>query len=106
MRKLFIPFIGERHTMIVVDPDVTNSAAGSPAKPILHLLVTNIQDGMYNSGDVLQAYTGPRPPDGSHVYYFLLYKQKNAVEFTFNLTDVQTDYIGSATCNRYSLKLS
>ena len=86
--------------MIAVDPDVPNPTAGNNSHPILHMLVTNIKDGIFASGDAVQPYRGPRPPDGPHVYYFLLYKQMDSAEFAFNFSNVRTEYILSPTCDR------
>ncbi len=69
---------GEYHTLIMVDGDVPAEleTMGSPSTPHLHLLVTNIREGDFSTGDVLRSYQAPTPPnDAPHTYYFLLYKQ-------------------------------
>jgi hypothetical protein len=41
------------------------------------MLVTNINGSDLGSGDVIQPYRGPTPPDHlNHTYIFLLYSQK------------------------------
>ncbi len=70
--------LGEYHTLIMVDPDIPAEyeAFGSQSTPFLHMLVTNIREGEFSTGDVLRSYTGSAPPDDApHTYYFLLYKQ-------------------------------
>ena len=92
-------FIGELHTVITVDPDVPYPSSGNNSHPYVHMLVTNIQDGIFESGDAVLPYQTPTPPDGPHVYYFLLYKQMDSTSFIFNYTDVRTEYILSPTCD-------
>lgn len=73
-------FTGERHTLIAFDPDVPNPAAGTEARPLLHMLKINLVNGDPATGTVVQPYGGPTPPDTNpHYYYFLLYKHTSTV---------------------------
>ena len=85
--------------MITVDPDVPYPTSGNNSHPYLHMIVTNIPDGIYESGDAILPYQEPTPPDAPHMYYFLLYKQMDSTPFAFNFTDVGTEYSLSATCD-------
>ena len=69
--------VGALHTLACVDISVPIPAAGTPDLPLLHMLVTNINGSDLGSGDVIQPYRGPAPPDHlNHTYIFLLYSQK------------------------------
>jgi len=46
------------------------------------------------TGDVVMAYGGPAPPDSTHWYYFLLYKQ----EMPLNATQLMENYTNG--CSR------
>ena len=69
------------HTLLMIDPDVTNPDVGTREKPIAHWLVTNIPDGAIEQGDVLISYRGSMPPAGqTHRYQFLLYQQQGMLD--------------------------
>ncbi|XP_076456978.1 uncharacterized protein C56G2.4-like [Babylonia areolata] len=63
-------------TLMMVDPHVPSEAFGNLRLPFAHWLVVNIRGGDVASGNVVQSYMGPAPPDPHpHRYYFLLFLQ-------------------------------
>lgn len=82
---------GKFYTVIMVDPD-----APSPANPTkkyyLHYLVVN--QSANSTGDTINQYTPPNPPEGTHRYYTCVLEQKAPIkglrEFkreNFNVTE-------------------
>lgn len=69
------------YTLVMTDPD-----APSRAKPkfreFRHWLVANIPGNKVGEGEVIAAYVGSGPPQGTglHRYIFLLYKQPGKLE--------------------------
>ena len=46
-------FVGELYTLLVVDPDVPVDTVGTEERPLLHWLVTNIENGNITTGEVM-----------------------------------------------------
>ena len=75
--------------MLMVDPDVPVAAVGTSARPLLHMVVLNIPDGMVSQGEVFLDYQGPSPPDNKpHHYYYLVYEQQGKLTNTSYLQHV------------------
>ncbi|KAL4224458.1 hypothetical protein ACF0H5_017910 [Mactra antiquata] len=86
-------FTGKTYTLIGFDPDVPKSAVGTPSRPLLHEMVTNIVNGDIRTGHMGLEYSGPNPPDTVHTYYFFLYEQESPL----NATELMMNYSGN-TC--------
>ena len=72
-----ILFVGQIHTLLMVDGDVPYPIYATDDKPLIHMMVINMEPGDLNTGKTLMPYRGPAPPDASpHTYYFLLYNQQ------------------------------
>ena len=67
------------HTLIMYDTSAPDPDFDINS-PYLHLLVTNIKNGILSSGDVLAEYLRPRPHVGKHRYVLELYEQKEVVK--------------------------
>lgn len=99
MNKMFpnvtTDFKGKRYTVLELDPDVPFSTIGTNELPLLHWLSLNNEvnaAGELEQGTDLKSYRGPMPPDDkTHVYYFMLYEQKNGQSLKINTTE---DYAG------------
>ncbi|XP_067631198.1 protein D2-like isoform X1 [Eurosta solidaginis] len=70
------------YTLIMTDPDAP-SRKDPRFREFHHWLIGNIPGGDLSKGDVLTAYVGSSPPQGSglHRYVFLLYKQPTKIRF-------------------------
>lgn len=70
------------YTLIMFDPDAP-SRESPKAKEWLHWLVGNIPGGEVAKGQEICQYVGSAPPQksGLHRYIFLLYEQKDKVQF-------------------------
>ncbi|XP_039955596.1 protein D2-like [Bactrocera tryoni] len=70
------------YTIIMTDPDAP-SRSNPKFREFNHWLVTNIHGTDISSGDVLTAYVGSGPPQGTglHRYVFLVYKQPAEIRF-------------------------
>ncbi|XP_018796172.1 PREDICTED: protein D2-like [Bactrocera latifrons] len=70
------------YTIIMTDPDAP-SRSNPKFREFNHWLVTNIPGTDISSGDVLTAYVGSGPPQGTglHRYVFLVYKQPVKIRF-------------------------
>ncbi|KAK3085031.1 hypothetical protein FSP39_023113 [Pinctada imbricata] len=69
-------FNNSLYTLLCVDPDVPTPSFGTPDFPLLHWLISNIEDGDLPTGHVVMKYSGPAPLNNlGHTYYFLLYEQ-------------------------------
>ncbi|XP_017780490.1 PREDICTED: protein D3-like, partial [Nicrophorus vespilloides] len=70
------------YTLSMVDPDAP-SRKDPKFKEVNHWLVTNILGKDIKTGDVITAYLGSGPPNGTglHRYVFLLFKQPKKLEF-------------------------
>nr|XP_014092006.1 protein D2-like [Bactrocera oleae]XP_036234268.1 protein D2-like [Bactrocera oleae] len=70
------------YTIIMTDPDAP-SRSNPKFREFNHWLVTNIHGMDISSGDVLTAYVGSGPPEGTglHRYVFLVYKQPAEIRF-------------------------
>ncbi|XP_012161885.1 protein D2 isoform X2 [Ceratitis capitata] len=70
------------YTLIMTDPDAP-SRKDPKFREFHHWLVANIPGGNVNNGDVLTAYVGSGPPQGTglHRYVFLIYKQPAKIRF-------------------------
>ena len=79
--------VADQHPLIMVDPDAP-SRADPKLREWQHWLVGNIPGSSRDAadGDVLSAYVGAGPPEGSglHRYVFLLYKQPGAEPLAFD----------------------
>lgn len=66
------------YTLAMVDPDAP-SRKDPTFREILHCLIANIPGNNVDKGNVLAAYVGSGPPQGTglHRYVFLVYHQKN-----------------------------
>lgn len=73
---------GAFYTLIMTDPDAP-SRKQPTNREYLHWLVVNIPGAAVDKGDVLTAYVGSGPPQGTglHRYVFLLYKQSGKKKF-------------------------
>lgn len=82
----------EYYTILMVDNDVPNSF-----RQVRHWLVVNIKGSDINTGEQISEFIGSGPPKnhGLHKYIFLLYKQKNKIEFDIPKTPA------SLRCHRY-----
>lgn len=68
------------------------------------MLVTNINGSDLSSGDVIQPYRGPAPPDYlNHTYIFLLYSQK-LVHSENETRDYLTEGCSAGLSGRYVIK--
>ena len=71
---------GENHLLIIVDPDFPDDTVSTPTQPVIHMMVTNVTNGNFDSGNQLLPYLGPLPKDmAPHYYYFLMYAQPDNV---------------------------
>ncbi|XP_073820287.1 protein D2-like [Musca autumnalis] len=70
------------YTLIMTDPDAP-SRKNPTFREYQHWLVGNIPGGALKKGDVLTAYVGSGPPEGTglHRYIFLIFKQEGKVKF-------------------------
>ncbi|XP_053946672.1 protein D2-like [Anastrepha ludens] len=70
------------YTLIMTDPDAP-SRREPTFREFKHWLVGNIPGNDISQGEVLAAYVGSGPPQGTglHRYVFLLYKQAGKLEF-------------------------
>ncbi|XP_067631171.1 protein D2-like [Eurosta solidaginis] len=70
------------YTLVMTDPDAP-SRIEPKFREFKHWLVTNILGNDVSKGDVLAAYVGSGPPQGTglHRYVFLLYKQPGKLQF-------------------------
>lgn len=73
---------GSLYTLIMTDPDAP-SRTNPTFREYQHWLVVNIPDNAIDKGDMLTAYVGSGPPEGTglHRYIFLLYKQMGRLKF-------------------------
>ncbi|CAI5488420.1 unnamed protein product [Closterium sp. Naga37s-1] len=63
---------------VLVDPDAP-SPSNPTAREWLHWIVVDIPvDGSGGTGRVVTPYNGPTPPEGTHRYIFLLFRQPTA----------------------------
>ncbi|XP_061400455.1 protein D3-like [Musca vetustissima] len=71
------------YTLIMTDPDAP-SRKNPTFREYQHWLVANIPGCAVEKGDILTAYVGSGPPEGTglHRYIFLLYKQMGKLKFT------------------------
>lgn len=67
---------GVKYTTIMIDPD-----APSPKNPTkrfyLHWLIVN--QSLDSKGDIVNKYTGPNPPMGTHRYYICIFEQEHNI---------------------------
>ncbi|XP_037950702.1 protein D3-like [Teleopsis dalmanni] len=70
------------YTLIMTDPDAP-SRTNPKSREFHHWLVANIPGNAVSQGEVITAYVGSGPPEGTglHRYVFLLYKQPSKLEF-------------------------
>ncbi|XP_036329072.1 protein D3-like [Rhagoletis pomonella] len=70
------------YTLIMTDPDAPSRSAPT-SREFKHWLVGNIPGSDVAKGEMLSAYVGSGPPQGTglHRYVFLLYKQQTKLEF-------------------------
>ncbi|XP_055372080.1 phosphatidylethanolamine-binding protein homolog F40A3.3-like [Condylostylus longicornis] len=70
------------YTVCMTDPDAP-SRASPKFREWHHWLVGNVPGGDISKGEVLSAYVGSGPPQGTglHRYVFLVYKQTGKLEF-------------------------
>ena len=73
---------GAFYTLCMTDPDAP-SRADPKLREWQHWLVGNIPGTDISKGEVLSAYVGSGPPEGTglHRYVFLIYKQSGKLEF-------------------------
>jgi len=72
-----------------------------------HWLVGNIQGGNISKGDVLSAYVGSGPPEGTglHRYVFLIYEQPKKLTFDEKrLTNTSGDHRGKFSIRNFAKK--
>lgn len=70
------------YTLAMVDPDAP-SRAEPKFREVNHWLVGNVRGSDVATGDVITDYLGSGPPKGTglHRYVFLVFKQKERIEF-------------------------
>ncbi|XP_037950703.1 protein D3-like [Teleopsis dalmanni] len=70
------------YTLIMTDPDAP-TRTDPKLREVHHWLVGNIPGNAIEQGEVITAYVGSGPPEGTglHRYVFLLYKQPSKLEF-------------------------
>ena len=74
---------------MIVDPDFPDDTVATPTQPVIHMMVTDITNGNFDSGIQLHPYLGPLPPDSTpHYYYIMLYSQPEdaVIDSTENYT--------------------
>ncbi|XP_075144496.1 protein D3-like [Haematobia irritans] len=74
---------GAFYTLLMTDPDAPSCKTPS-FREYQHWLVVNIRGSAIDRGDILTAYVGSAPPQGTglHRYVFLLFKQMEKLKFT------------------------
>ena len=64
---------GKKYSLIMWDPDASNPS-------FLHWLVINLENQNQIREKEILNYFGPKPPSGTHHYYFGLFEQQNTIQ--------------------------
>lgn len=64
---------GKKYSLIMWDPD-------APDPSFLHWLIINLENQNQIRDKELLNYFGPKPPSGTHHYYFGLFEQQNTIQ--------------------------